>query len=78
MLYLNCPTEVLVTENPDYLSSIKNEEDLKETAVLDWKLKSKQMQKQYRVYGKSKFKMNVEHFTLKCEDREDFHLQNLV
>lgn len=65
-------------EQPDYISMRDDMFVLTETGMEIWNNRTKAMERSYKVPGTSKIKISSEWFAVKCGEREDFYVQNVV
>ncbi|CAG9331242.1 unnamed protein product [Blepharisma stoltei] len=78
VLSINCDSEALIVERPDFVSMRQDMFVLTETGMERWNNRTKAMEKRYKVPGKSQnLRIKAEWFQVFCGDREDFYIQNV-
>ncbi|OMJ87057.1 hypothetical protein SteCoe_11298 [Stentor coeruleus] len=76
ILQLKCPSEVTITEQPDYISMRNDMFVLTETGFEVYN-DTKSLEKTYKVQGNSQLKISSEWFHASCEGYENYYIQNV-
>lgn len=65
-----------IVESPDFLSAHTDPFIIDETGIENWIPGSKDLEKRYRVPGKSQLNITSEYFMVKCGDQENYFVQH--